>query len=149
MSPQWIDPCTFINFCQIWRELADCNHHCSQTSTKNHDINLDGFSWFFVEIIYQMWRSFVKVDGRHFAFWPFSPKKDVQRISMKAVMHIHPWQSIISSKFVDRLVYEKCCVLTTLNFINFHVNQSLATNGNEWFVWVTGNTYHVEKGDEK
>ena len=33
-------------------------------------------------------------------------------------------------------VYEKCCVLTTWKFIDFHVNPSLATNGNEQFVWV-------------
>ncbi len=32
--------------------------------------------------------------------------------------------------------YEKCCILTTWKFIEFHVNQSLATNGNERFVWV-------------
>ncbi len=37
---------------------------------------------------------------------------------------------------MDRLVYEKCCVLTTWKFIDFHVNPSLATNGNEQFVWV-------------
>ncbi len=34
------------------------------------------------------------------------------------------------------VVYEKCCVLTTWKFIDFHVNPSLATNGNEQFVWV-------------
>ncbi len=39
---------------------------------------------------------------------------------------------------MDRLVYEKCCVLTTRKFIDFHVNQSLAINGNEQFVWVVG-----------
>ena len=38
---------------------------------------------------------------------------------------------------MDRLVYQKCCVLTTWKFIDFHVNPSLATNGNERFVWVT------------
>ena len=35
-----------------------------------------------------------------------------------------------------RLVYENCCVLTTWKFIDFHLNPSLATNGNEQFVWV-------------
>ncbi len=54
----------------------------------------------------------------------------------KAATHIHPWKSIISSKFMDRIVYQKCCVLTTWKFIDFHVNLSLATNGNERFVWV-------------
>ncbi len=32
-------------------------------------------------------------------------------------------------------IYEKCCALTTWKFIDFHVNQSLAINGNEQFVW--------------
>ncbi len=36
--------------------------------------------------------------------------------------------TFISLKFMDRLVYEKCCALTTWKFIDFHVNQSLATN---------------------
>ncbi len=39
---------------------------------------------------------------------------------------------------MDRFVYEKCCILTTWKFIDFHVNPSLATNGNEQFVWVHG-----------
>ena len=43
------------------------------------------------------------------------------------VVHRESW--------MDRLVNEKCCVLTTWKFIDFHVNQSLATNGNERFVW--------------
>ena len=34
------------------------------------------------------------------------------------------------------MFYEKCCVLTMWKFIDFHVNQSLAINGNEQFVWV-------------
>ncbi len=34
------------------------------------------------------------------------------------------------------LVHVECCVLTTWKFIDFHVNPSLATNGNEQFVWV-------------
>ncbi len=38
--------------------------------------------------------------------------------------HGFSWQSI------------ECCILTTWKFIDFHVNQSLATNGNERFVWV-------------
>ncbi len=37
---------------------------------------------------------------------------------------------------MDGFVYEKCCVLTTWKFIDFHVNQSLTINGNEQFVWV-------------
>ncbi len=55
----------------------------------------------------------------------------------KAATYDHPWKSIISSKFMDRLFYEKCCVLTTWKFIDFHVNQSLDINGNEPFVWVS------------
>ncbi len=34
------------------------------------------------------------------------------------------------------VVHRECCVLTTWKFIDFHVNLSLATNGNERFVWV-------------
>ncbi len=55
----------------------------------------------------------------------------------RTATHIYPWKSTISSKFMDRLVYEKSCVLTTWKFIDFHVNPSLATNGNEQFVWVS------------
>ncbi len=33
-------------------------------------------------------------------------------------------------------IYEKCCVLTTWKFIDFHVKPSLDTNGNEQFIWV-------------
>ena len=56
----------------------------------------------------------------------------------------------VSSKFMDRLVYEKCCVLTMWKFIDFHVNQSLATNGNELFVWaVPFSSLDQGKFDEK
>ena len=37
--------------------------------------------------------------------------------------------------YIKRFFYEKRCVLTTWKFIEVHVNQSLATNGNERFVW--------------
>ncbi len=43
-----------------------------------------------------------------------------------------------------QLVYEKCCVLTTWKFIDFHVNQSLAINGNEQFVWVRGSVDSIK-----
>ena len=59
---QWIKPRMFANFHQRWREFTDCKNHRSWTFTKNRDIKLDQFSWFFEVIILQMWQSFTKVD---------------------------------------------------------------------------------------
>ena len=69
------------NFRQTWWELTDCNHHCSRSFTKNHNINLDGFSWFFVEIIHQMWWSFVKVDGS--SWYNLSVKANFRRDDLR------------------------------------------------------------------
>ncbi len=82
----------------------------------------------------------MKVHGRS---WNFMVKSMDFHVSPCWIIKVHgfPWKSMslkcnISSKFMDRFVYEKCCVLTTWKFIDFHVNPSLATNGNEQFVWV-------------
>ncbi len=69
--------------------------------------------------------------------------KEFSHASPVEIGHENPWKYMdvhgISwwKAWIFMLVYEKCCVLTTWKFIDFHVNPSLATNGNEQFVWVT------------
>ncbi len=70
-----------------------------------------------------------------------------------------PWQHFLGPEMVcgqkNRhthlfiCLYEKRCVLTTWKFIDFHVNPSLATNGNEQFVWVTEDKQKVVWDDDE
>ncbi len=50
-------------------------------------------------------------------------------------MDVHG-HSLISGVSAVHGAFEKCCVLTKWKFTDFHVNQLLATNGNEQFVWI-------------
>ncbi len=74
-------------------------------------------------------KSAMKIHESTWTFMEFHGKK----AWIFMLLHV---ESIISSKFMDRFVYEKCCVLTTWKFIYFHVDPSFATDGNEQFVWV-------------
>ena len=68
-----------------------------------------------------------------------TPSRNWPWKSMK--VHGHSWDLMVKRmdfhvspcRIIN--VYEKCCVLTTWKFIDFHVNPPLATNGNEQFVW--------------
>ena len=75
----------------------------------------------------------MKVHGRS---WNFMVKSMDFHVSPCQIINVHgfPWKSM--SLKLNRFVYEKCCVLTTWKDIDFHVNPSLAINGNEQFVWV-------------
>ncbi len=57
-------------------------------------------------------------------------------------VHGHSWDFMVKT-WIFMVLTQKCCALTTCKFIDFHVNQSLAINGNERFVWV-GLILHLE-----